>query len=64
MKSGRSLKVSRATQQMLWLNGTLKYAKLGGIIFYDQEDVHQLLLNSFNEEEEWGKVSGVCLFPV
>ena len=43
------LKVSPGTLQTLRLNGTLKYSKVGGIIYYDQDHVNQLLLNSFNK---------------
>jgi len=43
------LKVSSGTLQTLRLNGTLKYSKVGGIIYYDQDHVQQLLLNSFNK---------------
>jgi len=43
------LRVSAGTLQTLRLNGTLKFAKLGGIIYYDQAHVHQLLLNSLSE---------------
>jgi hypothetical protein len=38
------LKVSPGTLQTLRLNGTLKYSKVGGIIYYDQEHVQQLLV--------------------
>jgi hypothetical protein len=43
------LKVSPGTLQTLRLNGTLKYSKIGGIIYYDQDHVNKLLLNSFNK---------------
>jgi hypothetical protein len=45
------LKVSSGTLQTLRLNGTLKYSKVGGIIYYDQDHVHQLFLNNLNDRE-------------
>jgi hypothetical protein len=49
MEVRKLLRVSSGTLQTLRLNGTLKFAKLGGIIYYDQAHVHQLLLNSLSE---------------
>jgi hypothetical protein len=46
------LQVSPGTLQTLRLNGTLKYSKVGGIIYYDQDQVQQLLLNSFNKPKK------------
>ncbi len=40
------LKVSSGTLQTLRRNKTLKFTKLGGIIYYDQDYVHQLFLNN------------------
>jgi hypothetical protein len=40
----RLLKISSGTLQTLRLNGTLKYSKVGGILYYDQDYVNQLLL--------------------
>jgi hypothetical protein len=45
----RLLKISSGTLQTLRLNGTLKYSKVGGILYYDQDYVNQLLLNSFSK---------------
>ncbi|MCU7552855.1 helix-turn-helix domain-containing protein [Chitinophagaceae bacterium LB-8] len=39
----RMLKVSPGTLQTLRVNGTLKYTKLGGIIYYDNEHIQALL---------------------
>jgi hypothetical protein len=40
------LKVSAGTLQTLRRNGTLKYSKVGGILYYDQEHVHELFLKA------------------
>ena len=37
------LKISPGTLQTLRINGTLKYNKIGGIIYYEQEHVQELL---------------------
>jgi hypothetical protein len=37
------LKISPGTLQNLRVNGTLTYTKIGGIIYYDQNDIQKLL---------------------
>ncbi len=37
------LMVSPGTLQNLRANGTLPFTKIGGVIFYDYDDIHQLL---------------------
>jgi len=37
------LKISSGTLQAFRLKGTLKYSKVGGIIYYDQDHVQELL---------------------
>ncbi len=37
------LNVSSGTLQTLRINGTLPYTKIGGIIFYDAEEIYKLL---------------------
>ena len=37
------LQVSPGTLQTLRINGTLKYAKLGGIVFYDYNHIQKIL---------------------
>ena len=37
------LKVSPGTLQNLRINGTLPYSKVGGIIFYDAEEIHKII---------------------
>jgi len=37
------LKVSPGTLQTLRINGTLPYTKIGGIIFYDADEIHKVM---------------------
>lgn len=37
------LQVSPGTLQNLRINGTLPYSKIGGIIYYDSEEIHKVL---------------------
>ncbi|MDX1828834.1 MAG: helix-turn-helix domain-containing protein [Lutibacter sp.] len=37
------LKVSPGTLQTLRINGTLPYTKIGGIIFYDADEIQQVM---------------------
>lgn len=37
------LKISPGTLQNLRVNGTLKYTKIGGILYYGYEDIQKLL---------------------
>jgi hypothetical protein len=37
------LKISPGTLQNLRVNGTLKFTRIGGIIYYKQEDIMQVL---------------------
>jgi Helix-turn-helix domain len=39
----RMLSVSPGTLQHLRVNGTLPYTKLGGVIFYDRQDIEKVL---------------------
>ena len=40
------LQVSPGTLQNLRINGTLPYTKVGGIIYYDAEEIQQILTNN------------------
>ena len=40
------LKISPGTLQNLRINGTLPYTKMGGIIFYDSDDIQQVMLSN------------------
>ena len=37
------LKISPGTLQNLRINGTLPYSKIGGVIFYDMEDIKKVM---------------------
>lgn len=37
------LKISLCTLQNLRVNGTIRYTKIGGILYYKQEDIQRLL---------------------
>lgn len=37
------LQVSPGTLQNLRINGTLPYSKIGGIIFYDADEIHSII---------------------
>jgi hypothetical protein len=39
----RLLNISRGTLQNLRINGTLRYTKIGGMMYYKLEDIHKLL---------------------
>lgn len=40
------LKISSGTLQNFRINGTLPYSKIGGIIYYDAEDIQKILQKS------------------
>ena len=40
------LQVSPGTLQTLRLNGTLPYTKIGGIIYYDADEIQQVMNNN------------------
>ena len=42
------LGISPGTLQNFRVNGTIPYSKLGGIIYYDEEEVHQILMDNKN----------------
>ena len=39
----KMLKMSHSTLQTLRANGTLSYSKIGGIIYYDSEEIEKIL---------------------
>jgi hypothetical protein len=43
------LKISPGTLQNLRINGTLRFTKIGGIIYYSHEDIQLLLESGMNE---------------
>ena len=42
------LKISPGTLQNLRINGTLRFTKIGSIIYYSQHDIQKLLEKGFN----------------
>ena len=40
------LQISPGTLQNLRINGTLPYAKIGGIIFYDSEEIQKVMADN------------------
>lgn len=42
------LEISPGTLRNLRINGIIPYTKLGGIIYYDQEDIHRILMDNKN----------------
>tara|TARA_R110000744_G_scaffold372754_3_gene484582 strand:- start:2610 stop:2897 length:288 start_codon:yes stop_codon:yes gene_type:complete len=42
------LGISPGTLQNFRINETIPYSKLGGIIFYDEEEINQILLDNKN----------------
>jgi hypothetical protein len=40
------LSISPGTLQNLRINGTLPFTKIGGVIFYDYEDIQKMLLSN------------------
>ncbi|MEQ5789750.1 helix-turn-helix domain-containing protein [Muricauda sp. NFXS6] len=42
------LEISSGTLQNLRVNGTIPYSRLGGIIYYDEEEIHKILSENKN----------------
>ena len=40
------LGLSSATLQTLRINGTLPFTKIGGVLYYDQEDIQKVMLDN------------------
>ena len=50
------LGISPGTLQNLRVNGTLPYTKIGGVMFYDYEDIKKMLKeNQVNNKFEFGR---------
>jgi hypothetical protein len=45
------LKISPGTLQNLRINGTLRFTKIGGIIYYSYEDIEVLLESGINKSQ-------------
>ena len=52
----RMLKISPGTLQNLRINGTLRFTKIGGIIYYGYEDIELLLEQGMNKSLPSGEV--------
>ena len=51
IKSNRvmgKLGISPGTLQNFRINGTIPFSKLGGIIYYDEEEIHNILMDNKN----------------
>ena len=46
------LRISPGTLQNLRINGTLPFSKMGGIIYYDSEDIQKVMLKNRVEYTE------------
>jgi len=44
------LRISPGTLQNFRINETIPYSKLGGIIYYDEEEINEILLKNKNYE--------------
>jgi hypothetical protein len=42
----KMLNISPGTLQTMRINGTLPYSKVGGVIYYDYEDIRNMLLGN------------------
>ena len=45
------LDISPGTLQNLRINETLPFSKLGGIIYYDEEKINEILLDNYNNDK-------------
>ncbi len=55
LKSGevrRLLGISPGTLQNLRLNGTLPFSKVGGVIYYNEDDIYQMLRENAKAKQE------------
>jgi uncharacterized membrane-anchored protein YjiN (DUF445 family) len=50
----RILKISPGTLQNLRINGTLRFTKIGGIIYYSYEDIEALLESGMKDQSNRG----------
>ena len=42
------LEISPGTLRNLRINGTIPFTKLGGVIYYDEEEIHRILMDNKN----------------
>ena len=50
------LGISSGTLQNMRINGTLPYTKIGGIIYYDHQDIQEMLENRKQNNKMLGQV--------
>lgn len=53
----RMLGISPGTLQNLRINGTLPYTKVGGVLFYNKEDIEKILENNMRNRESINEIS-------
>jgi Helix-turn-helix domain len=52
------LKISPGTLQNLRINGTLRFTKIGGLIYYSYEDIEKLLESGFSLSPSLSRMAG------
>lgn len=48
----RLLGISPGTLQNLRINGTIPYTKMGGVLFYNKEDIEKILENNMRNSDQ------------
>jgi hypothetical protein len=51
----RLLGISPGTLQNLRINGTIPYTKVGGVLFYDKEEIYKVLEQNMRNKFDHGK---------
>ena len=60
----KMLKISPGTLQNLRINGTLRFTKIGGLIYYSYEDIEQLLEKGVNQNNPSGTPIEIPTIPL
>ncbi len=55
----RLLGISPGTLQNLRINGTLPYTKVGGVLFYNKEDIEKILENNMRNADQSNLMSNL-----
>ena len=55
----RLLGISPGTLQNLRINGTLPYTKVGGVLFYNKEDIEKILENNMRNADQSNLISNL-----
>ncbi len=53
----RMLGISPGTLQNLRINGTIPYTKVGGVLFYNKEDIEKILENNMRNRDSINEIS-------